>query len=33
VASAEAGGVETIAIAWFDRSIDRVTAIQRIEPS
>ena len=31
VASAEASGVESI--ASFDRSIDRVTTIQRIEPS
>lgn len=31
VASAEAGGVESI--ASFDRSIDRVGTIQRIEPS
>ena len=31
VAGAEASGVESI--ASFDRSIDRVTTIQRIEPS
>jgi predicted nucleic acid-binding protein len=31
VASAEASGVGSI--ASFDRSIDRVTTIQRIEPS
>ena len=31
VASAEASGVESI--ASFDRSIDRVTTIRRIEPS
>ena len=31
VASAEASGVETI--ASFDREIDRVTTVQRIEPS
>jgi predicted nucleic acid-binding protein len=31
VASAEASGIESI--ASFDRSIDRVTTIQRIEPS
>jgi predicted nucleic acid-binding protein len=31
VASAEASGVETI--ASFDRSIDRVTTVRRVEPS
>lgn len=31
IASAEASGVETI--ASFDRSIDRVTTVRRIEPS
>jgi predicted nucleic acid-binding protein len=31
VASAEASGVETI--ASFDRTIDRLTTVRRIEPS
>ncbi len=31
VASAEASGVETI--ASFDRSIDRIATVQRIEPA
>jgi predicted nucleic-acid-binding protein len=31
VASAEASGVETI--ASFDRAIDRVTTVRRVEPS
>ncbi len=30
VASAEVTGVD--AVAWFDRSIDRVTGVRRLEP-